>query len=252
MDNSIQYKNLIIKSAEVDEDKRIFKAVISSSDMDLANEVLLPTGAVLKGFIGTILFNHNQDKAIGKSLQINRRGNELIATGQLAEPGTDGEIDKIWSLMKQGIIRGISVGFKVLKDGIRPASKKDLKEFGKDVISVITRWKLIEFSVVTIPCNQSATVIAMKSIGLNPNDYGVEIEEAEVIETVVEDQDDKVKEMEDKIEKQIEELDIEIKQDTKDKILESVKEKDIDMDNVMKYFKDNVLKQIRKSKGNLY
>lgn len=189
---NVQYKNLVIKSTEVDEDKRIFKAVISSSDVDLADEVLLPSGCVKKDFLGTILFNHNPNMPIGKSLQINRQGNQLIATGQLAEAGTDGEIDKIWSLMKQGIIRGISVGFRVLKDGRRTPSRKDIQDFGKDVRSIITRWKLIEFSVTPIPCNQAATVIAMKSLNLDPRDYGIEVEEAP--EIVIEENIEVIKE----------------------------------------------------------
>lgn len=248
----IQYKSYELSELEVkksDTDKREFTGIISASTLDLDSEVLLHTGMNSSGFTGTVLFNHNQDMPIGRSLSIRKSGNGLVGKAQLADEGTDPFIDKIWSLMKQGILRGISVGFQIIEQ--RAPTKQDIKEFGKEVRNVISKWKLLEFSVVSVPANQSALITAVKSMDLDPKDFIPGYKEIEV-EEVKKDNEQEVSNIVREVEKQLEEMEIEIKEEAKEKIVEVVKEQKVDMKEVMIYFKEEVAKSIRKSHGNLF
>ena len=229
------------------EDKRIFKGIMSSSDIDLMDEVLLPSGLDKKGFIGTIFFNHNRDMPIGESLDIRKNGDRLVATGRIATEGISQKIDEIWDLIKDGIIKGISVGFRIIEQ--RQPTKEDIKTFGKKVRNVISKWKLLEYSVVTSPCNQSALITACKSLSLDPKELLGKDYTEEEIEEIEE------KPITEQLELEIDDLDIniDITEETKEKIVEVVKKTPtVNLKQVITYFKDELSKQIRKSRGNLY
>jgi len=255
-ENNIQYKNMYFEKAEVDE-LREFTATITDESIDRDSEVLLASGMNKKDFVknGIILFNHNRDFPVCTALSLRRKGDGWVAKGKIAE-GVQ-RADDVWALIKQGVLKGISVGFQILEQ--RPPTAKDLKDFGKDVTNVISKWKLLEFSVVSIPANQNALITAAKDLNIDPkeilgNDYKEEVveetKEVEVVEAepVVIDTKDMVEE----VEKQLEELDIEIKETTKEKIVEAVKDSKVDMNEVIKYFKEEIIKQIKRSKGNLF
>jgi len=262
---NILYKQFDLKA---DVEKREFTAIISTNDVDLANEVLLPEGVNAKDFKNNaiILFNHDRDNPIGTAKSIRRQGNGLVAKGKLAQ-GIE-RIDDIWKLVQQGILKGVSVGFQILEQ--RPATPEDIKMFGKNVRSVISKWKLLEFSIVSIPCNQSALITGCKELDIDHmnilGDAYVEetvvIKDMEVIEEEIaektEDIIEEIVETEEDVKEQLEEeikeldLDIEIEKGTKDKIIEVVKENKVDMREVIKYFAEELKKEIKKNKGNLF
>jgi HK97 family phage prohead protease len=232
---TIEYKSFEIKEPKVEQ--REFTAIISTSDMDLDNEVLLPTGANMKEFKGNpiLLFNHDKNMPIGKALSVRKSGNGLKATAKLAE-GID-TVDNIWKLIKQGILKGISVGFLV--EERRAPTSDDLKMFGKNVRSVISKWKLLEFSVVSVPCNSAALITGCKKYGIDPKEILGEAFEQE-------------KSIEEQVEKEIKDLEIDIADDTKEKLIETVKERQVSVKEIMTYFKDELVKEIKKNKGQLF
>jgi hypothetical protein len=67
--------------------------------------------------------------------------------------------DTILSLIKGGVLRSVSVGF--LPQVSRMPTEVDRQKFGNAITRVFTRWKLLELSVVTIPCNQDALIQAV-------------------------------------------------------------------------------------------
>ena len=193
IDNTIYYKNLAMDEVKVsiDKDNREFKAVITTNAMDRDEEVLLRDGMNKKDFDNNpiILFNHNPDIPIGKSLNLRKAGNGWTATAKLASEGVSEDADKIWRLIKDGILKGVSVGFKILER--RAPTKEDFKEFGKEVRSVVSKWKLFEFSIVSVGCNQEALITSCKNLNLDPknilgDDYKEKVIEEEVIEKEIE------------------------------------------------------------------
>lgn len=257
------YKNMSLKAEDVDvEDQRLFTAIITDDSIDRDKEVLLPSGLNKKDFVknGIILFNHNQNDPIGTATSLRRSGNGWKATGKIAEEGTDSHIDKIWKLVKQGILKGVSVGYQIEEQ--RPPTPEDKAMFGKAVEWVVSKWKLLEFSVVSVPANQNALILAAKAINLDPKVIlGEDYEEVEVDEKGIEEEIVEVK-TEEEIKKDIvKEIDAEIKQleeditleaETKEKLVEVVKEEKVDIKEVMKYFTEEYKKQIKKNKGMLF
>lgn len=252
MKNITQYKTMSIK-AETD-DERKFTAMITSEVIDRDNEVLLASGMNKKDFLknGIILFNHNPDFPIGTTTALRRSGDGWKATGRLAEGVQKAE--DVWQLLSQGILKAVSVGFRV--DEQRAPTKKDIAEFGKEVVNVISKWTLLEFSVVSVGSNQEALILGTKDMSITAKDIlGDDYEEEIEVEVEVDSEkgdEEETQNIVEEVEKELEKIDIEIKTDTKEKIVEVIKEQKVDMQKVLYYFKQEVEKQIRKSKGNLF
>jgi phage head maturation protease len=96
-----------------------------------------------------------------------REGSAWVAKGILASrpAGHVGEWfpDTVLALIRQGVLRGVSVGF--IERESRPPTRKDVEMFGDEVHRVVSKWDLLEFSVVSIPNNPDALIgeVSMKS-----------------------------------------------------------------------------------------
>lgn len=106
-----------------------------------------------------VLFGHDPSKpsyVLGKAIDItsDKEGDKNITLGtvQFAEEGTSEDADTVWKLVKQGILRTVSVGFI-------PHTFKKLSE--DDDTDVLADNELLEFSIVPIPANPSAVALAL-------------------------------------------------------------------------------------------
>ncbi len=166
------YKTIEIqlKAAE-EKEQRIFECIMTAKSLDADNEVLLPEGADYKEFLkrGTVFFNHKYDFPIGKVLSIKKSKDNITAIVQLIKRPSGGQseiynlADYVYESMKQGIIKGVSVGFTIKEGGIRKPNKRDIENYGKDVKNIITRWKLIELSVAPLQSNSDAVITSVKN-----------------------------------------------------------------------------------------
>jgi hypothetical protein len=97
-----------------------------------------------------LLWQHKSDQPIGMaSLSDSPAG--LVIDGQLCL-----EVDEAktaYTLLKAGVVKGLSIGYDTVRDSIDAAGIRHLEEL-----------KLWEVSVVTFPMNQSATVSSIKSL----------------------------------------------------------------------------------------
>ena len=153
--------------AELKADKadRQFVATISTQAIDRDNEVLLSRGLRAAEFLKNpvIFWNHNYDVPIGKAIKIMGEPNRVRAVAKIADRPANHEgewfPDTVLSLMDQGVIRGISVGFQS-KETRRP-TPEDKATFRPDVSTIHAKWNLLEFSVVSIPANAEALIDAV-------------------------------------------------------------------------------------------
>lgn len=153
--------------AEVKADKadRQFTATISTQAIDRDNEVLLSRGLRAQEFLKNpvVFWNHNYDVPIGKAIKIMGEPNRVRAVAKIAErPAShEGEWfpDTVLSLMDQGVIRGVSVGFQSTET--RRPTPEDKMTFGDKVSTIHSKWNLLEFSVVSIPANAEALIDAV-------------------------------------------------------------------------------------------
>ena len=159
-------------------EERSVAARISTVSVDRDGDVLLPSGIDVADFAKNpvVLFGHDSGRIpVGKALRITRRPDAVEATVKFASrppehpDAVEWVPDTIFELFKQGVLRAFSVGFIVPEGGARAASKKDVSRFGDNVRRVITRWKLLEFSVVPIPANQDALATAVSKGLLDPD-----------------------------------------------------------------------------------
>lgn len=156
------YKHLNIKT-EKDTEDRVYTATITTQSLDRDNEVLLSSGMDSSEFEktgGTIFFNHNYNQPVGKSLFIKRGQKKWISQFKIADRPADyqGDFfpDFVASLIDQGIIKGVSVGYQTLQERI--PTKKDINEFGKGVRNVVSKWKLLEYSIAPLQANAEALI----------------------------------------------------------------------------------------------
>jgi HK97 family phage prohead protease len=136
----------------VDEDARELIGMATTPAADRLNDVVEPRGAQFKLPL-PLLWQHDSHQPIGHvtHAKVGKAGIEIIA--KIAKGVTD-EIDRAWSLIKAGLVPGLSIGFKSIEHEIIPESKGIR----------FTKWLWLELSAVTIPANSEATITTIRSI----------------------------------------------------------------------------------------
>lgn len=158
-------------TTEVQEAERTDVSYVSTRVMDRDRDIVDPAGIELEDFRRNpiVLYGHNRDAPVGKALWVKADANGLIAkTAYTARPKNYvGEWlpDFVYSMVAADVLRGKSITF--IPTEIRDPNDQELTEF-PEVQSVITRCMLIEYSVVSVPCNPLALVEAIgKGVGLS-------------------------------------------------------------------------------------
>lgn len=161
----------------VAEGERSFTAVITAAVIDRDGEVLLPEGMRSVDFEKNpvVFWNHDYNTPIGKATGLKRHRDKWEAKAVLSSTPFASEIH---TLMQEGVVNGVSVGFQPIESRNPSAKDKDL--FGEDVKRVHSKWDLFEFSVTPLPANQNALVTAV-SKGITTPDrvkalFGVDVE----------------------------------------------------------------------------
>lgn len=231
-----QYANFEIKDADVDFDKRTFTAIITNQHVDHDKEIVLRDGLNVKVFKsnGIILSQHDSSKPLGTTYDIRKSGEGWKIKAKFAEVDTPAldYIDGVYSLVKQGVLKTMSIGY--LPTEQRRPTDVDRKTYGKDVRVITSKAILLEASIVSVPCNSEALIQTCKELNLDPKDYGVEVEEEEVPDIVIED----TKDFDNLVAKIKEDLVIEYKKDKKKQdIKDAIKEQII----ISKLFKNGTI-----------
>jgi HK97 family phage major capsid protein len=117
--------------------------VLSDGSLDRHGTRINPRGWELGKYLPA-LFGHN-GIPIGQWQDVRMEGDRLLGRLALAAKGTSARIDEMRSLVEQGILRAVSVGFEVLDYGKPGQSEFDIE-----------RQSLVEASLVTIPSNPNA------------------------------------------------------------------------------------------------
>lgn len=144
----------------IDMDELQFWGTINTATVDLDGEVVLPEGMDPSYFPEqhrAVYLNHNySERPIGKCRSIHATRAGIKALTALARTP---EGYAIATMINEGVIRGLSIGFRRLDCG-SPTPEEGKKYAG---VQYMTRtWKAIEYSVTAMPCNPDAE-IATKS-----------------------------------------------------------------------------------------
>ena len=140
--------------SHTDEDGSVMiRGMASTHDFDRAGDSISAdawTKGGLKNFEKNpiILFNHDYNRPIGRATGLKTTENGLELTAKISKAAKD-----VTELVKDGVLGAFSVGFRV-KDADYLEETDGLK---------IKDAELFEVSVVSVPCNQSATFSLAKS-----------------------------------------------------------------------------------------
>lgn len=151
MDVCRAYSLLSVKS--VDDEQRIIEGIATSPETDRMGDIVEPDGAEFTLPI-PLLWQHRSDQPIGKVIaaRVTSAGIEIKA--QILRAGVLERIDEAWTLMKEGLVKGLSIGFRGIET-------QDIK--GTWGIRFV-KWEWLELSAVTIPANAEASITTIKSV----------------------------------------------------------------------------------------
>jgi phage head maturation protease len=147
------------------ENDRMEVSKITTEAVDRDREVVVAKGIDLTAFQSNpvVLLNHDwQSLPLGKALWVKSHGAGLTAKTQYAkrpaEHGGEWLPDSVYSLIKQDMLPGKSIGFIPLE--ARPPEKAEIaaRPELKDVRRIIPKSILLEYSVVGVPSNPEALV----------------------------------------------------------------------------------------------
>src|SRR4029077_15821786 len=146
------YSLLSIK--QVDEDARVMTltGMATTPAPDRLQDVVEPMGAQFKLPL-PLLWQHQSDQPIGMvtHAKVTKAGIEIVAK---IPKGVTVENDQRASVMKAGLVPGLSIGFKPTKHEFIPETK-GLR---------FLEWSWLETSAVTIPANEQATITNIPSL----------------------------------------------------------------------------------------
>lgn len=159
------YSTLELKSVE--EDSRVIHGVASTPEPDRMGDVVVPEGAQFELPL-PLLWHHRSDQPIGHVIEakVTKKGIEIIA--QIARVADAGKlkdrVDEAWQTLKEGLVKGLSVGFKALEH--EPLNKGETDDPWELIFGPkkFTKWLWLELSAVTIPANSGASINQIKSI----------------------------------------------------------------------------------------
>ena len=136
----------------VNEDEGIIEGIASTPSTDRMGDIVEPKGAAFKLPL-PLLWQHNAREPLGHVISAKVTDAGIAIRAQIMR-GVLPEIDRAWTLIKAGLVRGLSIGFRSIEE-------QDIKgTWGMRFV----KWEWLELSAVTIPANSEATIQTIKSI----------------------------------------------------------------------------------------
>jgi HK97 family phage prohead protease len=152
------YAMLEVRSVDDGQEKRTFEGWATTPTPDRLGDVVEPKGAKFKNPL-PLLHQHDSTQPIG-TVRLKKATDEGIAfeatIPKIAEPGPlKDRVDTAWGEIKAGLVRAVSIGFRVLQDGMESINGTGGLRF--------TAIEIMELSSVSVPANADATIMNIKS-----------------------------------------------------------------------------------------
>lgn len=144
------YSLLEIKS--IDEEQRIIEGIATTPSTDRVGDVVEPKGAQFSLPI-PFLYQHDSEQPLGHVIDAKVAKDGITVRVQIAK-GVTTRIEEAWSLIRAGLVRGLSIGFRAI----------DTEQIPNSWGYIYKSWEWLELSAVTIPANAEASISQIKSI----------------------------------------------------------------------------------------
>src|SRR5678815_4211245 len=154
------YAMLTVRAASDAGDERSIEGLGGRRTMEQMGDVIDPLGAKFSNPL-PLLHQHDTERPIGtvRFKKATNAGIEFVATiPKIAEPGPlKDRVDTAWGEIKAGLVRAVSIGFRILKDGVEALGDGGLK---------FTAIEIVELSAVTVPANAEATITNIRTFDI--------------------------------------------------------------------------------------
>lgn len=151
------YSTLKVKEISEDGDTRTITGIASTPKQDRDNDIMDMEGAQF-ALPMPLLWQHKHNEPIGEvtAATVTTDGIEITAT--IVKIDEDGplknRIDEAWQSIKSGLVKGLSIGFRLLE-----------YQYLDDSYGLhIKEWEWYELSAVTIPANPDGKITSVKNI----------------------------------------------------------------------------------------
>jgi HK97 family phage major capsid protein/HK97 family phage prohead protease len=153
------YALLELKS--FDAESRTIRGLATTPAPDRIGDVMDPTGAIFL-LPMPLLWQHDQGQPVGDVIEAKVTPEGILITARLAQVLDPGplrdRLENAWQHIKAGLVRGLSIGWKAIAATPRKGGGHH-----------VSKWHWAELSLVTIPLNQTATILSIKSAALGPH-----------------------------------------------------------------------------------
>jgi len=141
----------VLNLKSLDESTRTLSGIASTPGLDRQGDSMAPEGAQFS-LPMPLLWQHDAKQPIGHITHATVTAAGIRVQAQMAPAGTAEFIDNAWKLIKAGLVRGLSIGWRPLADPVQSKGSW-----------VWPKWEWLELSAVTIPANQAATILSVKA-----------------------------------------------------------------------------------------
>ena len=147
MNNSMKnMKRKTLAASVEDETPAGSVAKLTTDAVDRDGEMLIPQGMNSKEYESNpvLFYNHDYANPIGTVSNIKRGDRDVLGTLKFAKRPDNYQGDFfpefVEALVRQGIIKGVSVGFLPENGGSRMATKGDMSKYGRGSKRVFNKW----------------------------------------------------------------------------------------------------------------
>ena len=142
------YSVLEIKG--IDDDARVLRGIASTPTPDRMDDIIEPRGASFTLPL-PLLWHHDSRQPIGHVTKAEVTDDGIAIEATVAKAVTLA-IDEAWAMIKAGLVRGLSIGFK----------PREVERIKGSVGVRHKSWEWVELSAVTIPTNAEASILNIK------------------------------------------------------------------------------------------
>jgi HK97 family phage prohead protease len=129
--------------------ERKIVATISTAAPDAHGTSILPEGMTPIARVLPLLLYHNAERPVGRIDEVRQEPEGIEIEAVIIA-------DDAWDLVRSGQLGGVSIGFRILK----------VDDWDADPV-VISRWELIEVSLVTTPSQPNARIESIRSAAMS-------------------------------------------------------------------------------------
>lgn len=134
----------------IDDDKRIIEGIATTPTVARDGDILETSGIKFKLPI-PFLYRHKEPFGNVVSADVSEQG--IAVRIQIPPAGVSASIDEYWGLVKHGVVRGLSIGWRTLEE-----------KFDKAINGFrISRSEWLELSAVPVPADTNATILSVRS-----------------------------------------------------------------------------------------